>query len=150
MRLPDPFLAGYVTVLVQAGLDVNRADPDGNTLLHTLCSRGSLDVVRALLATKLCEISATNHQGQTALWCALVHDNTPNVSISLPLVQQLIAEGAIFGSRADAKARDVFLLAKQEVYTYLQQAVGTKDEPRRNTLDRLIYGRTPPLLVENR
>jgi hypothetical protein len=139
---PEPFLPGYVAVLVQAGLDVNRTDADGNTLLHTLCSRGWVDGVRALLATKRCEINATNHQGQTALWCALVRDDRPVTDPdTLPLVQKLLAEGAIFGRMADAKVRDVFHLA-QEVYTYLWKPVGImKDEPWRDTLDRLIYGR---------
>jgi hypothetical protein len=52
---------------------------------------------------------------------------------------KLIAAGAIFGHLADAKVRDVFLLAHDEVYTWLRQAVGAnKDEPRRDTLDRWI------------
>jgi hypothetical protein len=133
-RLCDDIIPEHVAVLVKAGLDVNRTDKDGNTLLHTVCSRGSLDVVVALLATRQCEINATNHKGQTALWCALVRE-THGLAHN-ELARHLLRAGAIFGPRADAKVRDVFLLADPTV----KKSLCRQDETWEATLDRLIYG----------
>ena len=54
---------------IDAGVDINAADADGNTALHTAASR-RLDTVVGLLADRGADLHAVNHQGQTPLEAA--------------------------------------------------------------------------------
>lgn len=100
-----------ITVLVQAGADVNSHHDFGYTALHWAIYRGNKDAVKLLLAQPGIKPDETNEDGDTALMVAAEHGHAE-------LVEMLLAAGASakatnsVGETAISRAQNT--LAKQQ------------------------------------
>jgi ankyrin len=71
-----------VRALVEAGGDVNAAQPDGATALHWAAYHGDHDLARRLLEAGA-NVSAANRNGSTPLWLAATQGDAAMVEILL-------------------------------------------------------------------
>ncbi|MEB3310246.1 MAG: ankyrin repeat domain-containing protein [Snowella sp.] len=76
----------FVKTLIQAGLDIDTEDENGDTALHLACLEGHVSVVSALLALGA-NVNHRNHLGDTPLLIALLQDH-PEIA------DQLLCAGA--------------------------------------------------------
>lgn len=66
-------------------------DAAGNTVLHTACTRGKIDIVRFLTDEVECDQTSTNSEGQDCLHLATQHGH-------LPVVKHLVAPNSAYSN----------------------------------------------------
>jgi hypothetical protein len=114
-----------IVFMLAAGLDINRTDDVGNTVLHTLCEEDTWDVLGSIeVVLGHCHVNAMNHRRQTPLWFALANHRWP-------VVRVLLVAGAVIGYAMDADARAFFAtdtMAAQDTMRDLVYQVDTGDD----------------------
>jgi len=130
-----------LTFLLDMGLDVDRPDVDGNTLLHLACLHHRVDLVEILLATGRCTLGMHNVDGHTPLWYALfdptetswlttthvdrfpVYTSMDKFPVYLredmAIARLLVAQGATLGDQQREVVWSALLLAGPAVQTHV-------------------------------
>jgi ankyrin repeat protein len=90
--------------LIEAGADVNAAQPDGATALHWAAYHGDVSQATLLLGAGA-DVSAANRNGSTALWLAASHGDAP-------MVAALLAGGASANEALPLGRRPLMLAAR--------------------------------------
>lgn len=107
-----------VTLLLDAGADVNATDDIGQSALHAVCDSGELEIAKLLLDAKA-DVTLADNDGNTPLHTVVGYDWD-----SIELVRLLIASGA------DVNAKN------KEGETPLDIAVGLKEYYEKPSHDR--------------
>jgi hypothetical protein len=116
--------AATLTFLLDMGLDVDRPDVDGNTLLHLACVHQHVDLVEILLATGRCTLGMRNADGHTPLWYAVfdpteTHGDTMYLREDMTIARLLVAQGATLGDQQREVVWSALLLAGPAVQTHV-------------------------------
>jgi len=159
-------------LLVEAGADVDAADPHGNTALMKACQAGKPKTVRCLLRLGA-DPNRVNEGGRTAIFCAVQRPESVNLLLGAgadpnhadhegytpllaaatlrksPCVQTLLAAGAGPNARTYAGASPLWAAVRQRLappVRWLLAAGATPNDvwPEYDSLDnQLIKGTTP-------